>query len=198
MVDLANASICIIDDDPDILDSSCALLSSAGYDPHPFSNGDKALNSTILDEVLCVLLDLRMPPPDGLEVLRRIQERPSPPPVIMVTGEGDVSSAVTAMKIGAWDFLEKPVDDDALIDLLEQLQSGPASDKSSASSLAGLTGREKEVLDCLVDGLSNKEAARKLDISYRTVEAHRARIMDKTGATSFSHLIRMALSTGTS
>jgi two-component system response regulator FixJ len=149
----------------------------------------------------CVILDLRMPPPDGLETLRRMREGSRIPPVIMITGEGDIPTAVEAMKLGAFDFEEKPIDDDLLIHLVERASGSPAPGSQpdrvaaaeASSRLDHLTERERQVLGCLLEGATNKEIARTLGISHRTVEVHRANIMEKSGAESLSRLVLMAV-----
>jgi two-component system response regulator FixJ len=192
--------VCVVDDDVVVLASFCALLASAGFTPIPYPSGDLLLADNKLAGASCILLDLRMPPPDGMETLRRIAASDDDhAPVVMITGQGDIPSAVLAMQLGAADFREKPVDDDELIEVVEAIvkrrapggRMRPVAARTVDPWLATLTPRENEVLDRLVEGLTNKQIARALDISPRTVEAHRASIMDKTRAKSFSQLIRM-------
>lgn len=194
--------VCVVDDNVSLLASYCALLESARFTAVPYPSGATLLADDKYLRAGCVLLDLHMPPPDGLETLQRIQAQPQPPAVIMITGEGDIPSAVRAMKLGAYDFAEKPVDDDALIDLVEQaiLQKKTESDRAGperrekASRLESLTQREKEVLNFLLEGSTNKVIAIKMGISHRTVEVHRANIMAKTEAKSLSELVMIAMS----
>ncbi len=193
--------VCVVDDDVTILASYCALLESEGFSAVPYTSGAMLLADDKYRRCGCVVLDLRMPAPDGIETLKRIRAGGDPPPVIMVTGEGDIPTAVEAMKLGAFDFAEKPVNDDALIGLVgdaarasvsgQQHERPPVYDESSP--LKALTDREREVLGGLLDGATNKEIARKLGISHRTVELHRANIMEKTGAKSLSRLVLMAV-----
>jgi two-component system response regulator FixJ len=194
--------ICVVDDDAVVLASYCALLASAGFIPIPYPSGALLLADNKLAAASCVLLDLRMPPPDGIETLRRIAARGEDhPPVVMITGQGDIPSAVLAMRLGAADFREKPVDDDELIEVVEKIvrrraRGEPAYPPPTGTGdprLAALTRRENEILDRLVEGLTNKQIARQLDISPRTVEAHRASIMDKTSVRNFSQLIRLRM-----
>jgi two-component system response regulator FixJ len=193
--------VCVVDDDVAVLASYCALLESAGFAPVPYTSGAMLLADDRFRTCGCILLDLRMPPPDGLETLRLLRERGGRCPVIMITGEGDIPTAVEAMRRGAFDFAEKPVDDEVLIGMVEKAFAAP----QPASGLAGaqpaangptpvdsLTAREKQVLSRLLDGATNKEIARDLGISHRTVEVHRANIMEKTGAGSLSRLVLMA------
>ncbi len=194
--------ICVVDDDAVVLASYCALLASAGLTPIPYPSGELLLADDKFRKASCILLDLRMPPPDGLETLRRIAETDGDPaPVVMITGQGDIPSAVRAMQLGAADFREKPIDDEELIEVVEELLKRGARTERAQSApkdatnpgLRTLTPRENEILDRLVEGLTNKQIARALDISPRTVEAHRASIMDKTRAKNFSQLIRMKI-----
>lgn len=192
--------ICVVDDNVSLLASYCALLESAQFTAIPYPSGAMLLADDKYLRAGCVLLDLHMPPPDGLETLRRIREHPQPPAVIMITGEGDIPSAVKAMRLGAYDFAEKPVDDDVLLNLVEAaiLQQQSATDRGgrqheTAARLTSLTQRENEVLDFLLEGSTNKEIAIKMGISHRTVEVHRANIMAKTEAKSLSELVMMAM-----
>jgi len=183
-----------------VVASYCALLASAGFTSIPYPSGELLLADSRLGDAACVLLDLRMPEPDGIETLRRITALGSDhPPVVMITGQGDIPSAVLAIQLGATDFREKPVDDDELIEVVTRIlqrrargePTRPPPKNAGDPRLAALTRRENQILDGLVNGLTNKQIARELEISPRTVEAHRASIMDKTRATSFSQLIRM-------
>lgn len=192
--------VCVADDDVAVLTSYCALIESAGFVPVPYTSGAMLLADDKYRRCRCIVLDLRMPPPDGLETLRLMRDRGPVPPVIMITGEGDIPSAVEAMKLGAFDFEEKPIDDDLLIGLIEKAGSAAADRMEAAtraaaeapSRLDNLTERERQVLRGLLDGDTNKEIARALGISHRTVEVHRANIMEKSGAGSLSQLVLMA------
>jgi two-component system response regulator FixJ len=191
--------VCVVDDNVSLLASYGALLESANFTVVPYPSGAMLLADDKYLRAGCVLLDLHMPPPDGLETLRLIQMQPNPPVVIMITGEGDIPSAVKAMRLGAYDFAEKPIDGDVLINLVEAaiLQQRSESDRGrpeKASLLESLTQRENEVLNFLLDGSTNKEIAIKMGISHRTVEVHRANLMSKTEAKSLSELVMMAMS----
>ncbi len=148
----------------------------------------------------CVLTDVRMPDIDGLALLRRLRDQGSRLPVIVMTGEGDIAIAVQAMKAGAVDFLEKPFDDEALFEAIrraleqsERLWERAASSADATARLATLTPREREVFDLLVSGLPNKAIANTLGASPRTIEVHRARVLEKLKAHSLPDLVRLLL-----
>ena len=193
----------VIDDDEAVRDSLDALLQAAGYDTAVFASGHAFLDvcDTVGDG--CVLLDIRMPGMDGMEVQKQLLVRRPDLPIIMITGHGDVSMAVRAMKAGAVDFIEKPIRDDALFDSIDTaIQIGRESGRrenfgmQARSGVERLTAREREVLEQLVIGRPNKVIAQILDCSPRTVEIHRARIMEKMSARSLPHLVRLALAAG--
>ncbi len=200
--------IYIVDDDEAVRDSLQILAESYDYEPEIFESGTAFLSVADKMEAGCVLLDVRMPDVDGLEIQARLAKANPELAVIIITGHGDVPMAVKAMKAGASDFLEKPFSDDALMDSLERAWSQrneaaevkePGSDNSDNEVLErieALTPRERDVLDQLIIGRPNKIIAYELGISPRTVEVHRARVMDKMKAKSLSHLVRMALSAG--
>jgi two-component system response regulator FixJ len=191
--------LCIVDDNVSLLASYGALLESAGFMVIPYSSGSMLLADDKYLRAGCVLLDLNMPAPDGLETLKKLRSHPEAAPVIMITGEGDIPKAVQAIKLGAYDFVEKPINDDVLIALIEKVTQQALSDltynrqQETTSHLDTLTQRENEVLHFLMTGSTNKEIAIKLGISHRTVEVHRASIMSKTGAKSLSSLVMMAM-----
>ncbi|MEL6361741.1 MAG: response regulator [Pseudomonadota bacterium] len=187
--------ICIVEDDNAVAASLQAMLLSWGFETCMSQTGEAFLadHPTELD---CVLLDVRLPGRDGLSVLSEFRESDTSTPVIVITGHGDVRTAVLALQSGAQDFVEKPFDG---ADLVERLRT--AIDRSSPASkcrrrLDALTPREAEVLRELVAGHPNKVIAFRLNISPKTVELHRARVMDKMEAHSLSHLVRMALKGG--
>jgi two-component system response regulator FixJ len=195
----AQIDIFIIDDDPSVRESLSALLESVGYKLKTYASA----NAFLADEPPrsgCLVSDIRMPEMDGLQLQEEVLRRGIPIPVIIMTGHGDVALAVRAMKAGALDFLEKPFDDEALIDAVrraldlgKEKQDRMAEARAAQDLLALLTPREHHVLDQLVAGRSNKVAAYELGISPRTIEIHRARIMDKMNARSLSDLVRTAL-----
>ena len=188
----------IVDDDAAILDSLKILVESEGYRAVAFASALEFLASdapAALDG--CLIADVRMPGMSGLELQEELNARGAKLPVIIMTGHGDVPLAVSAMKAGAVDFLEKPFDEEALLDSIRRAIEKPAVDESVRQTLermAALTPRENEVLDLLVLGRANKVIAYELSISPRTVEIHRARVMDKMGARSLAELVRMVLS----
>jgi len=198
-------TVFIVDDDEAIRDSLSALLETREYSVHAYASGTAFLGAYDPSWRGSLLLDIRMPGMDGLEVQHELAARGNALAVIMMTAHGDVNLAVRAMKAGAIDFLEKPIESDALFAALHasaqaiqavMSRSSVADAARNEERFARLTGREKEVLEHLVAGLSNKVIAHKLHISPRTVELHRARVMHKMEAASLSHLVRMALSLG--
>jgi two-component system response regulator FixJ len=149
----------------------------------------------------CVVTDVRMPDMDGLELIQALRQRGALPPIIVITGHGDVPLAVTAMKLGARDFIEKPFDPNLLVAVIHESFAAAAGSPEIADAelvrrLKSLTPREREVFEQLVLGHSNKVIGRELGISPRTVEIHRARVMEKMRADSLSQLVRMAFMAG--
>jgi two-component system, LuxR family, response regulator FixJ len=202
---MSRDKVCVIDDDPAMRDSLDFLLGSAGFNVRIFDSAQAFLNELPGMAVGCVVTDVRMPGIDGIELLRRLNS-PSTArklPVIVMTGHGDVPLAVEAMKLGALDFLEKPFEEERLLSMIEAALSQNDSDaKSEAvtadleSRLASLTQRERQVMDGLVAGQSNKQIAREYDISPRTVEVYRANVMTKMQAGNLSELVRFAIRSG--
>jgi two-component system response regulator FixJ len=190
----------IVDDDDDVRESAALLLDAAGYNVTSYASGVEFLEKIDPTVPACILLDIHMPQIDGLEVQRRLTERGINFPVIVLTGQGDISIAVQAMKNGAFEFLEKPYLNDMLLEAakdafakLEAVTEDRAMTAQSKASVAKLTGRETEVLRGLLAGLPNKLIAYELDISVRTVEIYRANVMEKLGAKSLSAAVRIAL-----
>jgi two-component system response regulator FixJ len=193
------ALVGVIDDDDDVRDSICALLDSAGHAVRGYSSARAFLDDEN-SAVGCLIADIRMPEMDGMQLLAELSRRETGFAVIMMTGHGDVPLAVRAMRAGALDFIEKPFEDDDFLERIERaLEIGKrVRDDLQAASVAKniialLTPRERNVLDQLVIGRSNKIVAYELGISPRTVEIHRAHIMTKMKVRSFSELIRIAL-----
>jgi two-component system, LuxR family, response regulator FixJ len=190
------ALIVVIDDHESVRSSLRALLESGGLRVKDYPSAIAYLEDNGGGD--CVLADLRMPQMTGLELQQEMTKRNSSVPVIVITGHGDVPLAVQAMRAGAFDFLEKPFDDDVLLDSIQRAlaanrktaQSQNES-KAAAALIAALTSREHEVLDQLVLGKSNKLIAHELGISPRTVETHRARLQEKLKARGLSDLVRL-------
>lgn len=199
---MANARfIHIVEDDKPMRDSLVMLLEDAGYKVRSYAAAEDFLSLGAAAEPGCVVSDVRMPGIDGLTLLRRLRSAGSGLPLILITGHGDVPMAVTAMRIGAVDFLEKPFEAETLLNSIETAlhsQGGvivPEDIEGARQRLSKLTSRECDVLEHLVAGRSNKETATKLGISPRTVEFHRAHIMEKTGAKGLPDLVRFRLMT---
>jgi two-component system response regulator FixJ len=198
---MARASrIYVIDDDEDVREAVAFLLRGAGFIPHLFASALQFLEECESLPPACVISDLRMPGISGLELVRCLKERGLPHPVIVVTGHGDVGLAVEAMKAGAFDFLEKPLDDAVLLKALLGAQNADAGDylerSRAVEQIAALSPRETDVLRLVVAGRANKLIAQQLGISPRTVEVHRANLMRRLGAESLSELVRMSLAAG--
>ncbi|MGI9419061.1 MAG: response regulator FixJ [Geminicoccaceae bacterium] len=193
----------IVDDDDAVRDSLEALLLAEGYDVTGFASAEAFLADRDPSLIAgCCLLDIRMPGMDGLTLLRELGDEATDLPVIIMTGHGDVPMAVKAMKLGALDFIEKPFDVKAMLDAIRSaLRSNQASkssrvDPALTQRIERLTPRERDVLEHLVAGRSNKEVGLELGISPRTVEIHRARLMEKMAADSLAQLVRMAIEAG--
>lgn len=193
----------VVDDEPAVRRSLSFLLKTNGFATRVYEDGPSFLRDVRTAEPGCILLDIRMPHMDGLAVQEALAERGVTMPVIVMTGHGDISIAVQAMKAGALDFLEKPFENRALFDALErgfrQLDKREARvlDAHAAEvRLAVLTAREREVLQGLVRGHPNKTIAYDLGISPRTVEIHRANVMSKLAVHSLSEALRIAFTAG--
>lgn len=189
----------IVDDDDSVRRSVSFMLKTSGHRVHQYASGDELLKQAKSLEPGCILLDIRMPGMDGLEVQQALQERGVSLPVIIMTGHGDVPLSVRAMKAGAIDFIEKPFAKDLLLSAVEEglatlRRSDSARDRSkdAAVRLQVLTPRERDVLDGLAQGLPNKTIAYDLGISPRTVEIHRANVMAKLEVRSLSEALRLA------
>jgi two-component system response regulator FixJ len=193
-------AVFVVDDDDAMRDSLDFLLSSAGCAVRTFESAERLLEALTDSNCGCVVSDVRMPGIDGLELLRRIKAARPSLPVVIITGHGDVPLAVEAMKLGAADFVEKPFDDERLIGLVQAALAGAPREVDPANEIgvrvASLSPRERQVLEGLVGGQSNKAIARAYDISPRTVEVYRANLMAKMQAASLSDLVRMAMRAG--
>jgi two-component system, LuxR family, response regulator FixJ len=193
----------VIDDDEAMRDSLNFLLDSADFNVTLFETAVRFLDALPGLEFGCVVSDVRMPGMDGIELLKRMKAGQSSFPIVIMTGHGDVPLAVEAMKLGAVDFLEKPFEDDRLIGMIEAAirQAEPAARSEALTHditvrIATLSPRERQVMDGLIAGLSNKLIARDYDISPRTIEVYRANVMTKMQANSLSELVRLAMRAG--
>lgn len=193
----------IVDDEEAIRRSTSFMLRTSGYAVQSWPSGAAFLKDLRHVEPGCILLDIRMPEMDGLAVQAALVERGVTMPVVILTGHGDISIAVQAMKAGAVDFLEKPFEKKALLGAIEQAceRMASADDRAARAAdaktvLAALTPREREVLEGLAQGLPNKAIAYDLGISPRTVEVHRANLMAKLEVKSLSDALRIAFAAG--
>ena len=199
---LAERRVYIVDDDEAVRDSLSMLLESKAFAVKSFASAVEFLAAASSLHPGCLIVDIRMPEMDGLELQQHLIDRSLDFPLIVITSHGDVPVAVRAMKSGAVDFIEKPFTYEAILDSLEVgflRLTAPDKDPVKVAAIAKLellSPRELEVLQGLLDGLPNKSIAYDLNISPRTVEIHRARVMDKMGARSLSELIRLALAAG--
>jgi two-component system response regulator FixJ len=192
--------IYIVDDDDAVRSALALLMKSEGLNAQTYTSADAFLDAFDPDTPGCLVVDVRMPGMSGLELQTVLNKRHIDIPVIIMTGHGDISMAVTAMKAGAADFIEKPFKNQELLDRIQQciaksnqLHKDSQQRKQAAERLALLSNREREIMDLLVAGKLNKQIAAELDISTRTVEAHRARIMEKLEVKSLPDVIRMSL-----
>jgi two-component system, LuxR family, response regulator FixJ len=197
------AVIHVIDDDPAMRDSLAFLLDVNGFAPKTYESANAFISEATVGASTCVVSDIRMPGMNGVELVRQLKNRNSSCAVILITGHGDVGLAVEAMKAGAADFIEKPFDDQALLEAIRAAldagspsQGDNAAKKGAEARLAELSPRERDVLQGLVAGKINKVIAYELSISPRTVEVYRANLMAKTGARNMSELMRIALTAG--
>lgn len=195
-------TIYLVDDEEAIRRSASFMLKTSGYTVKSYASGVEFLKERELMPG-CVLLDVRMPGVDGLEVQRLLRERGVSLPVIVMTGHGDVATSVQAMKLGALDFLEKPFEKAVLLraiqqglDVINRSDRAKVRGEEAQIKLGALTSREKEVLEGLARGMPNKTIGYDLEISPRTVEIHRAKLMSKLGVRSLSDALRIAFAAG--
>ena len=193
----------VIDDDAAMRDSVDFLLGSADFHVTLFESAHHFLDTVSSLDFGCVVSDVRMPGIDGIELMKRMKASHSAFPIVIMTAHGDVALAVEAMKLGAIDFLEKPFEDDRLLGMIDAaLKRTESSARSEAvlldigSRIATLSPRERQVMDGLIAGLSNKLIAKEYDISPRTIEVYRANVMTKMQAGSLSELVRLAMRAG--
>lgn len=198
---MVKRTVYIVDDDQSIRRSVSFMLRTSGFDVETFDSGDAFIRELGHLDPGCILLDVRMPGLDGLQVQQLLTERGTDLPVIIMTGHGDVTLAVRAMKAGAVDFIEKPFPQDSLQRALDQAwakldrsRRQKVLAEEAATRLNVLTARERQVLNGMSEGLPNKTIAHAMGISPRTVEIHRANLMAKLGVKSLSEALRIAFS----
>ncbi len=193
-------TVYVVDDDEGVRNSLRFLLKSVGLSARTLASAREFLDSYKPKQPGCVVLDVRMPGMSGLELQQQLNLRGAIIPVIFITGHGDIPMAVEAMQHGAFDFLQKPFRDQDLIDRIQRALERDARNRTSLEQhdrirerFASLTPREREVLELMTQGKPNKVMAGDLGVSQRTVEIHRARVMEKTGAASLAQLVRMTM-----
>ena len=193
-------TVYVVDDDEGVRDSLQWLLEGKDYRVRCYDSAETFLSRYDAREVACLIVDIRMGGMTGLELQDRLVERRSPLPIVFITGHGDVPMAVNTMKKGAMDFIQKPFQEEALVNLVERMLSqakeafaGHQQSASRDAVLAKLTSREAQVLERIVAGRLNKQIADDLGISIKTVEAHRANIMEKLNANTVADLLKIAL-----
>ncbi len=194
-------TVYVVEDDEAVRDSLELLLKSDGKPVQTYESANAFLKDYSDQMAGCIVLDIRMPGMDGMELQKKLNDKHSILPIIFVTGHGDVPMAVDAMKEGAVDFIQKPYREEAL---LEKIEAALEQDREQRKSLdekqeiirriKSLTPREREIMDRMIAGQANKVIAIELEISQRTVEIHRSRVMHKMGTHSLAHLVRMVLS----
>jgi FixJ family two-component response regulator len=191
----------IVDDDSSVRDALSLLLRIEGFSPFVFGDAGSFLDAFRRRQPVCIILDINLPGESGLEVLRELAVERTPPPVVVISGQGDIATVVSAMKFGAIDFLQKPFAANAMVDRVREAvatyrraKEGHIEGLADFAGRHRLTVRERDVLQQVAQGASNKEAGRRLGISPRTVEVHRARIMDKLCAKNAADLMRIVMS----
>jgi len=194
------STVFIVDDDEAVRDSLSWLMQSVGLSTETFASADAFLQGYDGDHPGCLILDIRMPGMSGLELQSVLKEQGFRLPLLIISGHADVPMAVRALKAGAFDFIEKPFNDQLLLDIVQRAIEHDRQQRASHAELdewrarlESLTPREREVLDLVVGGAANKVISSELGVSLKTVEAHRARVMDKLKADSLSQLVRMTL-----
>jgi two-component system response regulator FixJ len=192
--------VCVVEDDPAMRDALKVLLETAGFTVCSYGTAEQFLAEADCSSPYCLLADVRLPGMDGIALYRYLLSTKGVATAVMITGHGDVCMAVSALKHGVADFIEKPFDPAVLLDSIREASQRAVAvhqRKLNAAEIErrvlGLTPRERGILDLLVEGAPNKRIAAKLGISVRTAEHHRARIMEKMEARSLSHLIRLVL-----
>jgi RNA polymerase sigma factor (sigma-70 family) len=193
-------TVYVVDDDPSARTSLCWLLNTENIASRAFASAEAFLEQWSSAWTGCITVDIRMPGKTGLQLQEELNARNNLLPVIVLTGHADVPIAIRAMKLGAYDFLEKPYSDNKLLtcvktalELGQQIDHVELEKNRAATAIANLTEREREVMTLVVEGNTNKSVAAELGISEKTVEVHRSRVMHKTTARSFSDLVRICL-----
>ena len=190
-------TIFIVDDDEAVRDSLSMMLRAAGRNVETFATAQEFIDRRGAARMGCVVLDLRMPGMNGLELQEWLVEHNDTLPIVFLTGHGDIPMAVRTIKRGAWDFLQKPVDETQLLTAIDAAMSGEVSDDSPSRTLppavASLSKREREVLDLILDGRQTRAIAEALFISVKTVEFHRSRIHAKLGVASMAELFNLCV-----
>jgi two-component system, LuxR family, response regulator FixJ len=196
----AAPTVYVVDDDDGMRRALDALLSTVGYKTAVFSRPSEFLANFKTDSPGCLVLDIRMPDMSGLELQRHLNRMGSMVPVIFITGHGDIPMAVQAMKEGAFEFIQKPFRDQDLLDRINHALKQDVENRNTVARraevlhrLESLTPRERQVMDMVVEGAANKVIAIDLHLSERTVEIHRAKVMEKMGARSVAHLVKLHL-----
>jgi two-component system, LuxR family, response regulator FixJ len=193
-------TVALIEDDEAVLDSLRLLLEGRGMAVQCFDSAEGFLQAGADSTSTCIVSDVRLPGMTGLDLQREMKARSSSVPVILITGHGDIAMAVSAMREGAFDFVEKPYDAEQVIASIEKALAADQKHRNSQSHkadliarIADLSPRQREVMQLVADGLSNKEIARRLGISSRTVENYRAWVMERIGAANVAELVRKVL-----
>jgi two-component system response regulator FixJ len=191
----------VIDDEADVCEALKVLLHTAGLEARTYASAEEFLAEVKLSKPICLLVDVRLPGMNGLELVRQLQQGPIRPVVVMITGHGDVPLAVKAMRAGALHFMEKPFDPPELLQTLEEallrvseIAAEEATSAAIETNYRSLTPREQEVMTLLAEGMPTKLLATRLGISTRTAEHHRAAVLRKMNARTVSHLARMSIS----
>jgi two-component system response regulator FixJ len=195
-------AVFIVDDDPLVLNALSVVLSREGYQVSGFSEGASFLAAARAQTPVCIILDVQMPGQSGLDILKELNAQQYPAPIFIISGVGDIPMAVEAIKSGALDFIEKPFDAATVVTRVREAveawarraERGAEVLSKTFPGLELLTARERDVLNQIAAGSSNKQAGRELGISPRTIEVHRARIMEKLGAKNAADLVRIVLS----
>jgi len=203
--DQTQGEIFIVDDDPLVRDALSVVFTLAGYKVRAFADGASFVAAARAEAPACIILDVHMPGRSGLDILKALNAEHYPTPIFIISGQGDIPMAVEAIRNGALDFIEKPFNGETVVTCVREAieartrRSEAGGLEALAAQFPGrdlLTPREREVLGKIAEGASNKEAGRLLGISPRTIEVHRARIMEKLGAKNAADLVRIVLSEG--